>query len=268
MAKKPKTRVLAIMNGARITLFTVKEVKSGDLIISINKAFASLHTLGSNRPYKEGHFTVHKSNEGNDTCLSHETIYGNGDIEKTVSLIKNTKDFLLFPVFFRVEGGPPRQEPFNIRDKDKNVYVGNYFNLTTSICYSVFVTNLKEDLGIKCDDFNFYDLKFGYFRLLIFVSYCDITSTVPFMVTYRGSSVRLNNEPVNFDERKVLSSIRGMEMLRLHYKHSQEMLCESYKIISSDKDMMSLDREFISRVVKDRLLVKESRFYVSDRKKR
>jgi hypothetical protein len=157
MSNSKKTRFFAKIDGIDRLLFSVQKSARGSITITSQTTAALIDYAtpnkygfsdGTHKEYEDQHYSIHESNEGTATSITKKTKL-KSEHQSNVAFIQDTKDYLLWPVFWR------RYPLFNTdrsllvkKSRDTYIQLAEYSFKSAALLYGVFVTRPSFDLSI------------------------------------------------------------------------------------------------------------------------
>jgi hypothetical protein len=151
MSKTKKTRFFARIDGAECLLFSIqKSANDGLTITSRTPKFfeGAKGPYGTPLEFDHQHYSVHETNEGNDTTITQKTQLV-GERHSIVTLLRGTRDYLLWPVFARRYPIFLTGENRLVRKtKDTFIELAEYSYERSNLLFSVFVSRPSFDVSV------------------------------------------------------------------------------------------------------------------------
>lgn len=198
MSKKPKTRIITIINGIEREILSIHEQKDYSLVILPKQGRNYEHIEYGDVPFKDMHYSVHNSykSKKSGTTIKLTIELENSEIREISSFIKGKKEDLLWPVF-SARLMDMSSEKFNTkqRAKDKLICIAEFTKEYASLFISIFVSAkgknyrqlIHSSINISVVDFEIYSIH-------IFSSYVPLPPSISSkMIIMTTSPEKINN---------------------------------------------------------------------------
>ncbi|MEW6372904.1 MAG: hypothetical protein AB1584_18390 [Pseudomonadota bacterium] len=180
MSKTKKTRFFARIDGVECLLFSIqKSANDGLTITSRTPKFfeGAKGPFGTQLEFDHQHYSVHETNEGRDTTITQKTQLI-GEHHSIVTLLRETKDYLLWPVFARRYPIFLTEENRLIRkSRDTLIELAEYVYERSNLLFSVFVSRPSFDVSVlKNSGIRFETALFDKHLIIVIPSFIHLPS--------------------------------------------------------------------------------------------
>jgi hypothetical protein len=195
MSGQAPVRLVVTVDRENRTFATIRERGNGDLIVTVQATGNSVRDLGL--PGDEAGFSsdhgkliiqqkisVHRSIKSADSNqMKLEQKFSDGSIKLihhvTKAIASNKFAFLFSKRYSSLES-----ENYHTK-KDSIIHnIGVFQNKKFTMFSSFFVCSNDMKINIQCDDFDFYEINFEFFKIVVFYTYFLLVSNPSSMITY------------------------------------------------------------------------------------
>lgn len=206
----PKTRITITIEREEHEILSIKEGRSGDLILFPRHGSAHDHPDGSIRETREDRISIHASRETDGNTIIHHLTGKDGSMVETASFLHNTASgFAWHVISKKCQSLAPEKYLARPRGRDRLINIGSYDPKQSTLLYSVFVADSHRDLpSLPCLAEPYRQIEFSAFRIFFFARYLSIPSLDKgTYIVSPTSRPRLDKEPPENLTRRYMESI-------------------------------------------------------------